>query len=159
MKKNLLLKAIVAICCILTVTTGSAQVKYLIVNRTDGSQVSFALADDPRVQNSATELIVSSASTTITVPFSELKNYTFSDTETTEVVSVKTDPTHFIDGESIIFTGLKANEDITIYSLEGRQMSRWQANASGQANVDISQLGQGIYIVKTSSSSFKFIKK
>lgn len=155
---SLLRRTLAAAVCTLAVAGASAQVQYLTVNRVDGSQVSFALADDPVVTNSATELTVSSSSTTITVPFSELKNYVFS-TQTTGVKPVTVQPSHRIDEGSISFAGLHPGQNIDIFTPDGRQVSHNTADDSGNALVDISSLGRGVYIVSTSASSFKFMKK
>lgn len=155
---SLLRRALAAAVCSLAVAGASAQVQYLTVNRADGSQVSFALAEDPVVTNSATELTVSSSSTTITVPFAELKNYVFS-TTITSVKPVTVQPSHRIDEGSIIFAGLHPGQNIDIFTPDGRQVSHHTADASGNALVDISMLGRGVYIVNTAACSFKFMKK
>ncbi|MDY6259900.1 MAG: hypothetical protein SPL53_08740 [Bacteroidales bacterium] len=155
---SLLRRTLAAAVCSLAVAGASAQVQYLTVNRADGSQVSFALAEDPVVTNSATELTVSSSSTTITVPFAELKNYVFS-TTITSVKPVTVQPSHRIDEGSIIFAGLHPGQNIDIFTPDGRQVSHHTADASGNALVDISTLGRGVYIVNTAACSFKFMKK
>lgn len=155
---SLLRRTLASALCALAVTGVAAQVQYLTVNRVDGSQVSFALADDPVVTNSATELTVSSSSTTITVPFTELKNYVFS-TQTTSLKPTAVQPTHRVVEGSIYFSGLQPGQGIAVFTLDGRQVSRNAADDQGNALVDISQLGSGVYIATTSTSSFKFIKK
>lgn len=151
-------RTLAAAVCSLAVAGASAQVQYLTVNRVDGSQVSFALAEDPVVTNSATELTVSSSSSAITVPFTELKNYVFS-SQATGVKATTAQPSHRIDEGSIIFAGLHPGQNIDIFTTDGRQVSHHIADALGNALVDISTLGRGVYIVNTSTSSFKFMKK
>ena len=152
---HLLRRAAAAMLCVLAVATASAEVKYLIVSRTDGSKAAFALADDPVVKNSATELTIESTASTITVPFAELANYTFSETGFNAVDETLADESHIIRDGQITFT----DSQISVYSLDGREMLRARADADGYAAIDLSGLGKGVYIVRTYSSSFKFIVK
>lgn len=156
---HLLRRAAAAMLCVPAVATASAEVKYLIVSRTDGSKAAFALADDPVVKNSATELTIESTASTITVPFAELANYTFSETGFNAVDETLADESHTIRDGQITFTGLKPNSQISVYSLDGREMLRSRADADGYAAIDLGSLGKGVYIVRTNSSSFKFIAK
>lgn len=158
-KLQLLRKVALTALCALAVTTASAEVKYLIVSRTDGSQASFALADDPVVKNTASELTVESTASSITVPFTDLVNYTFSETGIDAVKEITTEETHSYRDGKVTFTGLTPGSQILVFSMDGREVLRSNADADGFASVDLSVLGSGVYIVRTGSSSFKFIVK
>lgn len=158
-KTHLLHKAAAALLCALAVATASAEVKYLIVSRTDGSKASFALADEPVVKNTATELTVETSATTVTIPFAELENYSFSETGPVKVEDITAEESHSYHDGQVTFNGLKPGSEIYVYALDGREVMRGAADADGYSSLDLRGLGTGVYIVRTGNSSFKFIVK
>lgn len=137
--------------------SAKAQVKLLMVNLSDGSTASFALADNPVVKTSDGQFTVETANAELSVAFSELISYSFSTVETSEETLVV--PSHRINSNHIIFNNLKGSEDIRLFSTSGILMIQTTADHNGVADVDISNLPNGAYIVCTDSSSFKIIKK
>lgn len=154
-----LCRAAAVLLCTLAVTTASAGVKYLIVSRTDGTKASFALADDPVVKNSASELTVETSAATITVPFADFENYSFSESGVSAVKEILTDESHTISDGQITFTGLRQGTSVSVYSLEGQKVLQTSADTDGFASINLMGLQSGVYIVHTSSSSIKFIVK
>lgn len=158
-KTHLLRRASATLLCALAVATASAQVKYLIVSRTDGSKTSFALANDPVVKNTASELTVETTGTTITVPFEELDSYSFSETGINGVEEITAEESHSYRDGQVTFNGLKPGSEIYVYALDGREVMRATTDADGYSSLDLRGLGTGVYIVRTGTSSFKFIVK
>lgn len=158
-KLQLLRKVALTALCALAVATASAEVKYLIVSRTDGSKASFAFADDPVVRNSASELTVESSASSIAVPFADLLNYYFSETDLVGVEEINSGETHSYRDGKVTFTGLTPGSQILVFSMEGREVLCCEADSEGFAFVDLNGLGTGVYIVRTGNSSFKFAVK
>lgn len=156
---HVLRKSAVSLLCALTMATASAQVRYLIVSRTDGSKASFALADDPVVKNTASELTVETTANTITVPFEELDCYTFSENGISAVEEITAKESHSYRDGQVTFNGLKPGDRIYVYALDGHEVMRSCADYDGFASLNLRGLGTGVYIVRTGSSSFKFIVK
>lgn len=156
-KTHLFRRASATLLCALAMATASAQVKYLIVSRTDGSEASFAIADNPVIKNSASELTVETTDAMITVPFEELDSYSFS--ETVGVEEITAGESHSYRNGQVTFNGLKPGSEIYVYALDGREVMRGAADADGYSSLDLRGLGTGVYIVRTGTSSFKFIVK
>lgn len=158
-KTHLLRRASAMLLCALAVATASAQVQYLIVSRTDGSYISFALADNPVVKNTSSELTVETTGSSIAVPFEELDSYSFSETPIKGVEEITTEEQHSYRDGQVTFNGLKPGSEIYVYALDGREVKRGTADADGYSWLDLRDLGTGVYIVRTRNSSFKFIVK
>lgn len=158
-KNHLLRRASATLLCALAMAAASAQVKYLIVSRTDGSKASFAIADNPVIKNSASELTVETTDAMITVPFEELDSYSFSETGITGVEEITAGESHSYRNGQVTFNGLKPGSEVYVYALDGRKVMRGAADADGYSSLDLRGLGTGVYIVRTGTSSFKFIVK
>lgn len=57
-------------------------VRYLVVNAKDGSQATFALADEPRISFENGELIILSSSQSFSLNLDEVQNYAFAEQAT-----------------------------------------------------------------------------
>lgn len=137
--------------------SAKAQVEFLIVNLSDGSAASVALADHPVMKTSDGQFTVEAENLKLSVPISEVVGYSFSEVSAVEETMVTS--SHNIDNNHIIFSNMKDGENISIFSMNGMIMAQATTNADGKADINISNFPLGAYIVRTSSSSFKFIKK
>lgn len=138
--------------------SAKAQVEFLIVNLSDGSTSSFALADHPIVKTLNGQFTVESENIDLSVPISELNSFHFS-SDLSGIDEMLTKASHFIDKDHIIFNGIKEGNSISIFSVNGTLMAHAAADSDGNADINISNFPTSIYVVSTSSSTFKFIKK
>lgn len=153
-----LLKAVLLSAMTLMAGTAMAGVDYLIVNLVDGSNASFALADDPKVSVADNQLTVETSTQIITVAFDDLENYKFYDSSA-GVDKIST-PNHYqMENGIIAFEGLKAGETVAVYNVAGVLVLQTTATADGCASVDTSVLPTGVYVVRTASSSIKISNK
>ena len=152
-------KAVLFSILAVTGNTVSAGVNYLKINLADGTNASFALADDPKVSIAHNELTVETAEQTITVPFDNLVNYTFYDSLTSGMHNAEYKNVPQWDNGKISFDGLGAGEKVTVYDTAGNIVHRISASDDGNATVDTSTWRVGVYIVRTSQTTIKFLKK
>ncbi|MBR4387804.1 MAG: hypothetical protein IKT00_01335 [Prevotella sp.] len=123
-------KVIIAgILCTLVLGMRASDYKYLQFTLTDGTTQSIA-ATGANISFSDGTLIATNGENTLSIPVANLEKMAFSNEE--DITGIKT-----IDIET-----LPQDEDITIFDLQGRQVTK-------------DHMRKGIYIVKTCDKTFK----
>ena len=61
-------------------------------------------------------------------------------------------------GNTVSATGMNAGSQVSVYDMNGRQVATARADAQGQAQIDLSSMGRGIYIVTDGETAHKFVK-
>jgi hypothetical protein len=115
---------------------GVEAANFLIINQTDGNSICFKLADKPVITLHDGNLIVTSQNQQISTSLSNLKDYRLTENPTS-IKGVET----------------KSFNEVGVYNLNGVKIDI-------KVNEEtLSELKQGIYIVKTATKIYKFIKK
>ena len=133
-------------------------VRYLVVNAKDGSQATFALADEPRISFENGELIVLSSSQSFSLNLDEVQNYAFAE-QATAIAQVVEQGDVKIENGFVIFHGLTADSSVSVYSQDGKLVKTCKANDKGTAVVDLSDLSKGILILHSNNTNIKIINK
>lgn len=134
---------------------------YLTVTDTNGSKVSFALTQKPTVSFTASSLRLVAGDQTIDYPLTQYRSFTLTDSnETTGIGTVRTaeGTPVFTLGETLQASGLEPNSTVAVYSIGGQQVRQAKAGADGAVSIPLNGL-KGVMVVKTSTKSFKFIKR
>lgn len=135
----------------------------LVLWAKDGERIAtFALTDKPKVTFDDSRFCVKCDN--IEVEYFELEKlarFTYEKTDIPLAINnLVTDDRPFrLDGESILFSSLKVNNTISIYSLNGVQILQKTIKQAGEYALPISNLGAGIYMVNVNGSTYKIIKK
>lgn len=156
--KNLLKLGAMAVFLMASLPIG-ASVNALEVNLKDGSAVIFPLGNSPVIKTSGNQLNVESSDESITIPFSDLESYSFTDDMNSGVSSAESDSERALVNGHILFSGLTDSEPICVYSADGMLRLQTKAYSDGTADIDITVLPQGAYVVTTLSSTFKFMNR
>ena len=161
MTKTVLNRLIVLLSVMLLGLTAKAQTaQYLIVTQQDESQVSFALAEKPVVTLTDGIFKTETPTQTFEVAIADVLNYTFSDQAPyTDIDEVKTDTKPVIDAGHAHLTGLKPGTMINVVTVDGRRAASATATASGTVDIDLSGLGNGVFILTTPSASYKIYNR
>lgn len=136
---------------------GSAEVKYLVVNLNDGTNATFALADDPVITNTSSALQVKTAEKSIEVSFSNLKNYQFSDSDSGVFENFASKDGCWIQNDIIHIDGLKPQTAVNVFTLDGRLLNSTNADADGRTHIDLSSFSLGVYIVAYNNKAIKIL--
>ena len=155
MRRLLLFFAII----IAVMTTAMAQGQYLVLTQADGTVSKFLLADQPVITFSEGNLVVTCGSETLTTAMAGLTT-SFEDITTAihQIEESKVTTPKISFGEAS-FEGLKAGSSVSAYALDGRVLATTKADEEGRANIQLSGLGQGMVILRTSSHSYKITTK
>ena len=154
MKKKTIFAALLLVVLLVMPFTVKAQ-QYLVLTQGDGSQVEFALADNPVITLEAGNLVVSCGDQQLTTSL-EGTTYSFSDTPSAiHQVSTESQTEARVAFGQVAFTGLKAGSRVVVYTLDGRQMMSVTASEEGRATADLGSLPRGIYVVKAPGKTIK----
>ena len=130
----------------------------LQVWQADGKVMNINLNEQPVTTYSDGQLIITTTKTTVTFPLEQVVKYTYTDAtgiSSPEAVGSKVSA----DGESITFTGLKANTPVYLYTVAGQLLTTVTANGQSKTTVSVSGFPVGVYVVKANGVTFKITKR
>lgn len=129
---------------------------YLKVEDGNGTATYFALDEKPVVTFTADNLVLTTAKETIQYPLSDYRSFSFAD-QTTAIGKTVQNAVTITIGSTVRAEGLIPGSTVTIVSLDGRLIGRATVSKNGQAEISL-QGNTGIFIFKSTSKTFKFIK-
>ena len=119
------------------------------------------LTQKPVVSFTTSSLRLVAGNDTIDYPLSQYRSFALTDdNETTAVNTIKaaTSGHVFTLGETLQAKGLEPYSTVAIYTISGQQVRQAKAGADGAVSIPLNGL-KGVMVVKTSTKSFKFIKR
>ncbi len=133
----------------------------ITVHLTNGQSVSFLFSQHPKLTTTSKELsILINDVKQVSYNYAEVKKVEVSNSLPTEVKlpQLKKEGIAFNFGDGQIrVSGLTSNEVVTAYSAEGTTVLSRHATANGTLTIDVSQLPQGVCIIRTQSGvNYKF---
>lgn len=137
----------------------------VIISGTDS--VAFALTDNPVISFQDNNLLVKSLDDSLVVSLANA-NYFFDERiiaeHTTTDISVPTLPGINQKQPQLAFTngmvsGLRSGDIVRVFRVNGTLVKVIKADAQGHAALELRQLPNGIYIIKTPNNSIKIINR
>lgn len=131
----------------------------------DGKKVSFAFAEKPVLALNESDLAIRVGGIQrVSYAYTDVQRVLIDNDVVSEVddaVVSKTQHAVFtLSDNSLSISGLTTNEQIAIYTSDGKLVINGQTDAEGKASITLSSLHQGIYVVRTQSGiSYKLFKK
>lgn len=149
------------LCFMLTLFVGPVfSQNTLIVNLKDGQTINVGLSSTPTVTYSDTKLIIQSTIEELEFSISDVDKFTFTEVIENSVQSPTNKETQVQAENGIIFIfGCKAEEEFVLISTDGKVLATYKADKNNTASFSIAEYTSGVYIIKSSSVSFKFVKK
>jgi hypothetical protein len=132
----------------------------LVVLTKNGVQTTYLLSEKPEVRFTGENLRVISTRADVTYKISDILRFTYIKRNSSGIDNVIDDPAEVEcqDG-TLVISKLKANATVDIYSPEGKLVRRLQARHTGTYRLSLSELPQGVYIVKADNVSYKIMKR
>jgi len=136
---------------------------YFIVWLSETSKHSYALSEKPKVTMAGGVFTLTTTQTAVTYNATDVLKFTLGDKDggivDVDDIAVKAEPGVDRQADRLIFTGCKPNSVIRIYSMDGRLAESQQVDADGRAEMSLSGLKAGVYVVKSDSITFKIAKR
>jgi hypothetical protein len=124
-----------------------------------GDRIGYSLDEQPRVTLELESLIVSTINTKVEYSLDDVRKFTLNKNDVTGIDEVKQlMPTMKFNSNTLTFTGCIPGSKIKIMSVNGINLYTLQADNNGYIQIDISALSSGMYLVVTSSITYKIIK-
>lgn len=124
-----------------------------------GDRIGYSLDEQPRVTLELESLIVSTISTKVEYSLDDVRKFTLNKNDVTGIDEVKQlMPIMKFNSNTLTFTGCIPGSKIKIMSVNGINLYTLQADNNGYIQIDISALSSGMYLVVTSSITYKIIK-
>lgn len=124
-----------------------------------GDRIGYSLDEQPRVTLELESLIVSTIKTKVEYSLDDVRKFTLNKNDVTGINDVKQlMPIMKFNSNTLTFTGCIPGSKIKIMSVNGINLYTSQADNDGNVQIDISALSSGMYLVVTSSITYKIIK-
>lgn len=135
----------------------SAASDYVKVTNEDGESVFFAIDEQPKVVLTSTALMIITTKQTVEYPITEYRAFMLENPTINNITSVAYEPVFNISS-SLMAEGLQPGSAVTVCDVGGLVVGSAKASAEGKVEIPLNNRN-GIFIVKTTSRTFKFIKR
>ena len=114
----------------------------------------------PQVTFEGNSLHIVSEKADATYNLLDVLNFTYETQSVTGVNELREEPAtiDYNNGELVV-SGLKANDAVSIYAMDGKLVQQQTASRGGTFRLSLSSLPQGVYIVKVGNITYKIMKR
>ena len=125
--------------------------------KTDGTTTSHAMSTSSKIYYSDTQLFFDDNGTTVSYNLSELRKAYFTAPQSTEEIDNQQLAIYPNPAKDVLnIKNLADNQEVTIYSINGAVIMK--TIVSGNAEINVSDLHPGMYVVSAGNLVSKFIK-
>ena len=125
--------------------------------KTDGTTTSHAMSTNSKIYYSDTQLFFDDNGTTVSYNLSELRKAFFSAPQSTEEIDNQQLAIYPNPAKDVLnIKNIADNQEVTIYSINGAVVMK--TIVSGDAEINVSDLHPGMYVVSAGNLVSKFIK-
>ena len=134
-------------------------VKYLVLN-SGGEETVIALADEPvmTIEESILKVTVAGEEK-LSADLSQGLSYKFLAEDPTAIQEVLNKETSRLELGHVYIAHAKAGETVRVFTVDGKLVASQRINGEGTADIDLTTLGKGLYIVKSAKTSIKVMIK
>ena len=134
-------------------------VKYLVLN-SGGEETVIALADEPVMTiNEGTLKVTVAGEEKVSADLSQGLSYRFSEADPTAIQEVLNKESSRLEQGHVYIAHAREGETVRVFTVDGKQVVSQRINSEGTADIDLTTLGKGIYIVKSAKTSIKVMNK
>lgn len=162
-----LLLALLALPLMASAAVSNTSKQQVLVIVTGSDSLVFALTNEPVITYSGNSLVVKSLNDSLVADLGGTTYYieerTIADNVTTAINNVTLPGVNTVKpklafGNGTV-SGLRAGDVVRIYRVNGTLVKAVKADAQGHAALELSQLPNGIFIIKTPTNSIKIINR
>ena len=160
MKKRFLMTTVLLVIT-LSVSWAQDATQRLVVWQKSGEKTYIDLTDEPETTFEDSKLVIKTKTTTIDFHLSNIQRYTYEGTMTAiEAPKLAPNEMRYLQGkDQMRFEGLTEGTRLTVYSLDGKQLSNQTARNGEATIVSLADYPTGTYIVKVNDVTLKFQKR
>lgn len=135
-------------------TAGNAT---LVLWHRDGTTTDVALYTQPQVTFTADKLLVSSPVLNLEFPADEILRFTYKG-EGTGIGTLQTEADYSREDGRLVFHNVMASDAVAVYTSGGIRVPVSLARQGSDAVLSLSQLPQGVYLLKVNGRTSKFTR-
>ena len=137
---------------------------YFVVWMHGGARISFPLTEHPVMTYADGDIVVTTSQEQLTYAHADVRKFTLADEDISQDEPTKIEPSERDaqwqrQGDVMLFSACTPGERVAVYNATGQLVTQYVISADGTLQIPLSQFGEGMYIVKTESITYKFIKK
>ena len=134
-------------------------VKYLVLN-SGGEETVIALADEPvmTIEESILKVTVAGEEK-LSADLSQGLSYKFLAEDPTAIQEVLNKETSRLELGHVYIAHAHEGETVRVFTIDGKLVASQRINGEGTADIDLTTLGKGLYIVKSAKTSIKVMNK
>lgn len=158
MKEKVIFKsALMALLLLMATVIRASDVQYLTI-MVQGKPVSFALSDKPVITYQNNQLVVTTAEETVEISVAEISGTGFSETSTA-IRNLMSGGKPQVECGRVYFSDLTPGTLVQVFTADGRSVAEAKADANGTAQVSLSELPKGTYLLKAGKQTIKIMNK
>lgn len=135
----------------------------LVILSKDGTKVSYLLRDFPQISLTGGDITVMSKGVSVTYSVSQTEKFYYEPVENkieSGIRDLQTEElTYRFNGNAIIFSALKADSQISMYSINGSLLFSKSNIAEGEYVLSLDNFSTGAYVMKVNEITCKIIKQ
>ena len=154
------LKFYLMLLVMLMATSAKAEnVKYLVLN-SGGEETVIALADEPVMTiNEGFLKVTVAGEEKLSADLSQGLSYKFSEAAPTAIQEVLSKELSRLEQGHVYIAHAREGETVRVFTVDGKLVASQRINSEGTADIDLTILGKGLYIVKSAKTSIKVMNK
>jgi len=150
---------LVLLAIMLTAVAKAESVKYLVLNA-GGEETVIALADSPVMTISDGVLKVTVAGEEkVSVSLSDGLTYGFAEGIPSSILELRPTEKPQLEQGHLYIANAQKGETVRIFTADGKLVATQRIADDGSADIDLTSLAKGLYIVKSQKTSIKIINK
>ena len=134
-------------------------VKYLVLN-SGGEETVIALADEPVMTiNEGTLKVTVAGEEKLSADLSQGLSYKFLEADPTAIQEVLNKETSRLEQGHVYIAHAREGETVRVFTVDGKLVASQRINSEGTADIDLTTLAKGLFIVKSAKTSIKVMNK
>lgn len=144
---------------VLATSAKADDVKYLVLN-VGGEETVVALADNPVMTISEGMLKVTvGGEEVLTASLENGLTYSFKEDGSTGIQEIQNEEAPRLERGHVYISNAQQGDIVRVFTIDGKLVSSQRIGDEGTADVDLTTLNKGLYIVKSAKTSIKVINK
>ena len=151
---------LMALVVMIAANAKAGNVQYLVLDLANGTQTVVALDDQPVITCKGGELKVTVGSEVkVSASLDDVAKYSFSENEIPSSLQPILSEESRIEEGHFYVANAKKGDVVCVYSVSGRLVASQRVDDNGIADVDLTTLGKGLFIVKSAKTAIKIMNK
>jgi len=135
-------------------------VKGVVIETAGGQRTEYSLTDTPKLTYDGTTVTLTTTKVSVYFTASFIEKVMLTDISSTGIDEVENGRSDILlSNDEVRMSGLADGESVALYNVNGTLLSTWKATCTGELIISLSDLQQGVYIIKAKHQSFKVIRK